>query len=75
MVLTFMDHQRMGALLCKHAEPTTTLGTKALGKPPACPPAPAIRNAILQATGLAFNAIPITPEALFRAQEGGKADV
>ena len=47
----------------------------ALGEPPACPPAPAIRNAILQATGLAFNAIPITPEALFRAQEGGKADV
>ena len=29
----------------------------------------------LQATGIGFNAIPITPEALFRAQEGGKADV
>ena len=29
----------------------------------------------MQATGIAFNAIPITPEALFRAQEGGEADV
>ena len=65
----------MEALFCENAEPTSPFGTKALGEPPACPPAPAIRNAILQATGLAFNAIPITPEALFRAQEGGKADV
>ena len=32
-------------------------------------------NAVMQATGIAFNAIPITPEALFRAQEGGEADV
>ena len=70
-----MDHPRMEALFCENAEPTSPFGTKALGEPPACPPAPAIRNAILQATGLAFNAIPITPEALFRAQEGGKADV
>lgn len=74
-LLTFMDHPRMEALFCENAEPTSPFGTKALGEPPACPPAPAIRNAILQATGLAFNAIPITPEALFRAQEGGKADV
>ena len=74
-IQTFTDHPRLEALFLENAEPTSPFGTKALGEPPACPPAPAIRNAVMQATGIAFNAIPITPEALFRAQEGGEADV
>ena len=32
----------------------------------ACSPAPAIRNAILNATGVAFDACPITPHVLYR---------
>ena len=31
----------------------------------ACSPAPAIRNAILQATGVAIDRCPITPHVLF----------
>ena len=46
-------------------EPTSAFGTKALGEPPTCSPAPAIRNAILQATGVAFNHAPITPHHMF----------
>ena len=39
-------------------------GNKALGEPPAIPGAPAIRNAVLHATGVAFNEIPLTPQRL-----------
>ena len=53
-------------------EPTSAYGTKALGEPPACPGAPAIRNAVLQATGVAVNRIPLTPHVLFeRFREEG----
>ena len=38
--------------------------TKALGEPPAIPGAPAIRNAVLHATGVAFNENPLTPQKL-----------
>lgn len=38
--------------------------TKALGEPPAIPGAPAIRNAVLHATGVAFNENPLTPQRL-----------
>ena len=74
-LLTFTDHPRLEALFCENAEPTSPFGTKALGEPPACPPAPAIRNAVMQATGIAFDAIPITQEKLFHALEGGGPDV
>ena len=49
----------------ENAEPTSPFGTKALGEPPACPGAPAIRNAILNATGVAINQTPMTPHVLF----------
>ena len=54
------------AQFVENYEPTSAYGTKALGEPPACPGAPAIRNAVLQATGVAVNAIPLTPHLLFR---------
>ena len=43
-----------------------------MGEPPGCSPAPAIRNAILNATGVAMNDAPMTPHALFaRFKEEG----
>lgn len=39
-------------------------GNKALGEPPAIPVAPAIRNAVLNATGVGFNVAPLTPQRL-----------
>jgi xanthine dehydrogenase molybdenum-binding subunit len=37
-----------------------------LGEPPACSGAPAIRNAIYNATCVAINENPITPHILFK---------
>ena len=64
---TFMDHPHLRAEFVENPEPTSPYGTKALGEPPACSPAPAIRNAILQATGVALNSAPMTPHVLFTA--------
>ena len=63
---TFMDHPTLEAAFVENAEPTAPFGTKSLGEPPACSPAPAIRNAILQATGVAIDTCPITPHVLYR---------
>ncbi len=62
---TAMDHPRLRALFVENPEPTSPYGTKALGEPPACSPAPAIRNAILHATGVAFRTAPMAPHVLF----------
>ena len=48
-------------------DPSGPYGNKALGEPPAIPVAPAIRNAILNATGVAMNEAPMTAERLVKA--------
>jgi len=63
---TFMDHPDLKADFVENFEPTSPFGTKALGEPPACSGAPAIRNAILNATGVQLNALPLNPHNLFR---------
>ena len=63
---TFMDHPHLEAQFVENTEPTSPFGTKSLGEPPACPVAPAIRNAILNATGVEINCTPITPHVMFR---------
>jgi xanthine dehydrogenase molybdenum-binding subunit len=62
---TIMDHPRLAAEFIQNREPSSPYGTKALGEPPTVPGAPAIRNAVLHATGVAFNTIPLTPHSLF----------
>ena len=62
---TFMDHPDLKAEFIENYEATSAFGTKALGEPPTCSPAPAIRNAILQAVGVALNEIPMRPHLLF----------
>ena len=62
---TFMDHPDLKAEFIENEEPTSAFGTKALGEPPTCSPAPAIRNAILQAVGVPLNEIPMRPHLLF----------
>ena len=62
---TVMDHPHLEAEFVENPEPTSAFGTKALGEPPACSGAPAIRNAILNATGVAIDCTPITPHVLF----------
>ena len=62
---TFMDHPDLQAEFVENYEPTSAFGTKGLGEPPACSGAPAIRNAIFNATGVAIDTAPITPHVLF----------
>lgn len=63
---TFMDHPELEVAFIENFEPTSPFGTKSLGEPPAISGAPAIRNAVFQATGISFNEIPLTPEVLYR---------
>ena len=69
---TTMDHPHLEAEFVENFEPTSPFGTKALGEPPACPVAPAIRNAILNATGVALDTAPMTPLRMFErfSEEG-----
>ena len=64
---TCMDHPHLEGEFVENYEPTSVYGTKALGEPPVCSVAPAIRNAILQATGVGVNELPLNPHHLFKA--------
>ena len=64
---TFMDHPHLEAQFVENYEPTTAFGAKALGEPPVCAPAPAIRNAIMNATGVGVNDAPVNPHRLYPA--------
>ena len=78
-----MDHPKLRAAFVENPEPTSPFGVKALGEPPACPVAAAIRNAVRQATGVSVNRCPLTPHVLFEEfkkagllpEEGGNAHV
>ena len=71
-ISTCMDHPHLEAEFIENPEPTSPFGTKALGEPPATPVAPAIRNAILQATGVEIDDLPMNPHTLFKrfSEEG-----
>lgn len=62
---TTMDHPDLEVFFVENPEPTSPYGTKSLGEPPTCSPAPAIRNAILNATGVASNQCPMNPHTLY----------
>ncbi|MDR2133642.1 MAG: xanthine dehydrogenase molybdenum-binding subunit XdhA [Treponema sp.] len=62
---TILDHPRLDVEFVENPEPTSAYGTKALGEPPTVPGAAAIRNAVLNATGVGINKIPLTPHVLF----------
>ena len=65
-LLTAMDHPHLEVQFVENPEPTSPFGTKALGEPPTCPIAPAIRNAVFNATGVAIDTLPMNPENVFR---------
>lgn len=67
---TAMDTPELSVDFVELEDPTGPFGNKALGEPPAIPVAPAIRNALLHATGVAVNSLPLDPQKLvehFRA--------
>lgn len=59
---TFMDTPDLDCAFIEEEDPIGPYGNKALGEPPTCSPAPAIRNAILNALDIEFNKIPITSQ-------------
>ena len=63
---TSMDTPDLAVDFVETVDPSGPYGNKSLGEPPAIPVAPAIRNALLQATGIAFNSLPITPHKMIK---------
>ncbi len=61
---TIMDTPHLEAQFAETYDISGPFGNKALGEPPAVPVAPAIRNAVLHATGVQFNVAPLTPQRL-----------
>ena len=62
--VTMLDTPDIKADFVELCDPMGPYGNKALGEPPAIPCAPAIRNAVLHATGVAFYENPLTPQRL-----------
>ncbi len=64
-VPTIMDIPDLNAAFVETDEPSNPYGAKSLGEPPCLSQAPAIRNAILDATGVAIHELPLNPKTLF----------
>ncbi len=61
---TATDHPALTALFVETDDPSGPFGNKSLGEPPTIPVAPALRNALLHATGIAVNSLPLNPQKL-----------
>ncbi|MDR2403936.1 MAG: molybdopterin-dependent oxidoreductase [Spirochaetaceae bacterium] len=74
---TFADIPEIEGYFIQTDEPSSAYGNKSLGEPPNITPAAAIRNAVLDATGVAIDQLPLTPErvltALRKAENRGGA--
>jgi xanthine dehydrogenase molybdenum-binding subunit len=65
-VPTIMDIPDLSAAFVETHDPSHPYGAKSLGEPPVLSPAPAIRNALLDATGVAINELPLNPKTIFK---------
>lgn len=64
---TAMDTPNLQVDFVQLNDETGPYGNKALGEPPAIPVAPALRNAVLHATGAAIDSLPLDPQKLTAA--------
>jgi putative selenate reductase molybdopterin-binding subunit len=64
------DAPPMQVILVQTVEPSGPFGAKAVAEIPMDGAAPAVRNAVLNATGVAINTTPLTPERVWRALRG-----
>ena len=74
---TMADYPDIEGFFVETDEPTSAYGNKSMGEPPNLAPAAAIRNAVVNATGVEMNRIPLTPERVWNYlhPEEGEADV
>lgn len=61
---TSMDTPDLHVEFVEIPDPSGPFGNKALGEPPAIPVAPAVRNAVLHATGIGVDSLPLSPQKL-----------
>ena len=64
---TSLDTPELQAYFVETYDSSGPFGNKALGEPPAIPQSAALRNAIKNATGVAINQLPLTPQKLTAA--------
>lgn len=65
-VPTTLDAPDLDCAFVESEETTVPYKHKSIGEPPNLPGAPALRNAILHATGVKINELPMSPKCLFR---------
>ncbi len=61
---TSLDTPELQVDFVETCDPTGPYGNKSLGEPPCIPVAPALRNAVLHATGVKINSLPLNPQRL-----------
>lgn len=64
---TALDSPDFSCAFIDMKDPTGGFGNKALGEPPAVTASSAIRNALLNATGIGFNQVPLTQQRLIHS--------
>ncbi len=69
---TALDMPHIQTVFCGEPDPVGPFGAKECGEGSTAPVAPAIANAITDATGLRFTEIPINPERLWREMKKGE---
>jgi len=62
---TILDTPAIHAAFVETVDPAASFGAKCLGECPVISPGPAVRNAVLDATGVAFAKLPLYPQAVF----------
>ncbi|EJP6471638.1 xanthine dehydrogenase molybdenum-binding subunit XdhA [Clostridium botulinum] len=62
---TIMDTPKINCEFVNTYDPTSSYGQKSLGESTTISPAPAIRNAVLNATGVAFSKLPMDSQTVF----------
>lgn len=67
LIPTAMDMIEVKNIIVEDPESTAPYGAKGIGEPVMIPIAPAILNAIYNATGVRIRELPVTPERLIRA--------
>lgn len=75
LIPTVKDLPDLETIIVEHKNDLGPYGAKGIGEPPVIPFAPAIRNALYDATGIKINTIPLTPQrvldAIKKAQKEG----
>lgn len=72
LIPTIKDLPLLESIIVEHPNELGPYGAKGIGEPPILAAAPAIRNALYNATGIKLNVIPLTPQRVLQAIRGNK---